>query len=74
MLRLVTYSLVAFVSWFIYQDVSAHFGVETFDRALVENVQQKVEARKAKALQQQYAQQAMQQTATDCQMTKTCTQ
>ncbi|WP_275679581.1 hypothetical protein [Shewanella cutis] len=44
MLRLLTYCLVAFGAWFIYQDASEYFGMETFDKALAEDVQHKVEA------------------------------
>lgn len=74
MLRLMTYGIVAFASWFIYQDVSDHFGMETFDKVLVKNVQHKVEARKAKAAAEQYAQQLKSQAAVDCQTTNACTQ
>lgn len=74
MLRLLTYGLVAFGAWFIYQDASEYFGMETFDKALAEDVQHKVEARKAKAAAEQYSQQLKQQAAADCQATKTCTQ
>ena len=72
MLRLLTYGLVAAGAWFIYLDVADYFGMETFDKALAEDVQQKVEARKAKAAAEQYALQLKQQV--DCQTTKTCTQ
>ena len=60
MLRLLTYGLVAAGAWFIYLDVADYFGMETFDKALAEDVQQKVEARKAKAAAEQYAQQLKQ--------------
>ncbi|MCH1929735.1 hypothetical protein [Shewanella acanthi] len=72
MLRPLIYGLVASACWFIYQDVSAYYGVETFDKPFIEHVQRKVEERKAKAALEQFAQEASQ-AAIECSRDKTCT-
>ncbi|PIW61846.1 hypothetical protein [Shewanella sp. CG12_big_fil_rev_8_21_14_0_65_47_15] len=71
MLRPLIFGVVAAASWFIYQDVSAYFGVETIDKSFIATVEHKVEERKAKAASEQYAQQAKINVA-DCNITKTC--